>query len=88
MWYFYSPNIIFGEGALDFLENIRGRKCFIVTDKIIEDVGLLRKLTEKLDKYQRVYTIFKEVLPDPREESVLKAREMCIGYSPDLIIAL
>ncbi len=88
MWYFYSPNIIFGEEALDFFENIRGKKCFIVTDKIIEDLGLLRILTEKLDKCQRVYTVFNEVLPDPREESVLKAREMCIDYSPDLIIAL
>ncbi len=88
MWYFYSPNIIFGEEALDFFENIRGKKCFIVTDKIIEDLGLLRILTEKLDKCKRIYTVFNEVLPDPREEGVLKAREKCIDYSPDLIIAL
>ena len=88
MWYFYSPNIIFGEEALDFFENIRGEKCFIVTDKIIEDLGLLRILTEKLDKCKRIYTVFNEVLPDPREEGVLKAREKCIDYSPDLIIAL
>ena len=88
MWYFYSPNIIFGEEALDFFENIRGEKCFIVTDKIIEDLGLLRILTEKLDKYKRIYTVFNEVLPDPKEEGVLKAREKCIDYSPDLIIAL
>ncbi|MFX1503506.1 MAG: NAD-dependent alcohol dehydrogenase, partial [Promethearchaeota archaeon] len=61
MWYFYSPNIIFGEDALDFLENISGSKCFIVTDKGIEDAGLLTILTEKLDKYQRSYKIFNEV---------------------------
>ena len=88
MWFFYSPNIIFGEDALDFLENIRGEKCFILTDKIIEDIGLLRILTEKLDKYQRKYTVFSDILPDPREEGVLNAREMCIKFSPDLIIAL
>lgn len=88
MWYFYSPNIIFGEDSLDFLENIKGEKCFIVSDKVIEEIGLLKILTEKLDKYQRKYTVFTDILPDPREESVLKAREMCIKYSPDLIIAL
>jgi len=35
MWFFYSPGIIYGEDALDFLENIPGEKCFIVTDKVL-----------------------------------------------------
>ncbi|MFX1418551.1 MAG: iron-containing alcohol dehydrogenase [Promethearchaeota archaeon] len=88
MWFFYSPNIIFGEDALNFLEDISGNKCFIITDKGIEDAGLLRILTEKLDKYQKTYTIFKEVVPDPHEEDVMKGKEECIKYAPDLIIAL
>ncbi|MFX0035603.1 MAG: iron-containing alcohol dehydrogenase [Candidatus Hermodarchaeota archaeon] len=88
MWYFYSPNIIFGEDALDFLENIKGNKCFIVTDKGIEEVGLLRILTDKLDKYQRSYAIFKDIVPDPHEEDVMKGKEECIKFNPDLIIAL
>jgi acetaldehyde dehydrogenase/alcohol dehydrogenase len=88
MWYFYSPNIIFGEESLDFLQNISGNKCFIVTDKGIEDAGLLRILTEKLDKYQRKYSIFNEVVPDPHEEDVMKGKEACIKYAPDLIIGL
>jgi len=88
MWFFYSPNIIFGEDSLNFLENISGNRCFIVTDKGIEDAGLLRILTEKLDKYQRRYTIYNEVVPDPHEEDVMKGKEECIKYAPDLIIAL
>ncbi len=88
MWFFYSPNIIFGEDSLDFLENISGNRCFIVTDKGIEDAGLLRILTEKLDKYKKSYTIFNEVIPDPHEEDVMKGKEECIKYAPDLIIAL
>jgi acetaldehyde dehydrogenase/alcohol dehydrogenase len=88
MWFFYSPNIIFGEDSLNFLENISGNRCFIVTDKGIEDAGLLRILTENLDKYQRSYTIFNEVVPDPHEEDVMKGKEECIKYAPDLIIAI
>ena len=88
MWFFYSPNIIYGEDSLDFLENISGNRCFIVTDKGIEDAGLLRILTEKLDKYQRIYMIFNGVVPDPHEEDVMKGKEECINYAPDLIIAL
>jgi len=32
MWFFDSPKIIFGEDALSHLEQIEGKKCFIVTD--------------------------------------------------------
>ncbi|MFX1322042.1 MAG: iron-containing alcohol dehydrogenase [Promethearchaeota archaeon] len=88
MWYFYSPNIIYGEDSIDFLENITGEKCFIVTDKIIEKLGYLKILTDKLEKFGKIYEIFKEVIPDPREEGVLIAREQCISYAPDFIIAL
>jgi alcohol dehydrogenase class IV len=88
MWYFFSPNIVYGEDALDFLENIPGEKCFIITDKILEDLGYLKILTDKLDKYGRTYEVFNQVKSDPHEEDVLKAKEKCISYAPDQIVAL
>jgi alcohol dehydrogenase class IV len=88
MWYFYSPNIIYGENSLDFLKNIKGSKCYIVTDKIIEELGYLKILTDRLDKYKKEYKVFNEVIPDPREDGVLKAKQECLSYSPELIIAL
>jgi alcohol dehydrogenase class IV len=88
MWYFFSPGIIYGEDALDFLQNITGEKCFIVTDKILDELGYLKILTDKLDNFGKSYEIFKDVRPDPTEEGVLKAREACISYGPDLILAL
>ncbi len=88
MWHFYSPNIIYGEGALNFIENLKGEKCFIVTDKIIEELGYLKILTNKLDKYKKKYSIFTEVIPDPHEEDVLKGKKKCNEYKPDLLIAL
>ena len=88
MWFFFSPNIIYGPDALDFFENISGKKCFIITDKILTDLGYLKILTEKLDKFEKIYEVFNDVLPDPREEGVLKARELCLKYQPEIIIAL
>ncbi|MFX0176118.1 MAG: iron-containing alcohol dehydrogenase [Candidatus Hodarchaeota archaeon] len=88
MWFFFGPNIIYGEDSLDFFENISGEKCFIVTDKVLEDLGFLKILTDKLDKFGKKFTVFNDVLPDPREEGVLKATDLCKEYSPDLIIAL
>ncbi|MHA2186033.1 MAG: iron-containing alcohol dehydrogenase, partial [Promethearchaeota archaeon] len=88
MWHFYSPNVIYGEDALNFIEKIKGTRCFIVTDKVIEKLGFLRILTDKLDKFNKSYTVFTEVVPDPHEEDVMKGKEECIKYAPDLIIAL
>lgn len=88
MWHFYSPNIIYGEDSLDFIEKVKGKKCFIVTDKIIEELGYLKLLTDKLEKFGKQYKVFNEVVPDPPEENVMKGKEQCISYAPNLIIAL
>lgn len=88
MWHFYCPNIIYGDGALNFIENLKGEKCFIVTDKIIEELGYLKILTDKLDELKKSFTVFTGVVPDPHEEDVLKGKEKCNEYCPDLIIAL
>jgi acetaldehyde dehydrogenase/alcohol dehydrogenase len=88
MWFFFSPNIIYGPDSLDFFENITGSKCFIVTDKVLRNLGYLKILTDKLDQFGKTYQIFDDVLPDPREEGVMKARELCLSYEPDIIIAL
>ncbi len=88
MWFFYSPGIIYGEDAIDFLENIPGEKVFVVTDKVLEELGYLKKLTEKLDQYGKKYMVFNGVQPDPHEDDVLTARQQCIDYAPDLVIAL
>lgn len=88
MWFFYSPGIIYGEDAIDFLENIPGEKVFVVTDKVLEELGYLKKLTEKLDQFGKKYMVFNDVQPDPHEDDVLTARQQCIDYAPDLVIAL
>jgi len=88
MWFFFSPNIIYGPDSIDFMENISGNKCFIITDKVVKDLGYLKILTDVLDKTGKKYEVFDDVVPDPREEGVLKARELCLNYAPDIIIAL
>jgi acetaldehyde dehydrogenase/alcohol dehydrogenase len=70
------------------MENISGGKCFIITDKVVKDLGYLKILTDVLDKCGKQYEVFDDVVPDPREEGVLKAREQCLNFSPDLIVAL
>ena len=88
MWHFFSPKIFYGEGALAALENINGKKCFIVTDNVMEELGYVNILTDALKKYGKQFMIFKDVIPDPHEDDVMKGKGDCIEYAPDLIIAL
>ncbi len=88
MWFWYSPILVFGEGALDHLENVAGEKCFIVCDPDIIKLGMMKILTDKLDQYGKKYEIFSEVEPDPHEETCLRAAKQCQAYAPELIIAL
>jgi len=88
MWYFYSPGITYGEDAIDFIENIPGEKCYVMTDKVLEELGYLKILTDKLDQFGKKYIVNTESKPDPHEPDVLVARQECIDYAPDLIIAL
>ncbi len=86
---FVSPKTIyFGEDALDQLESIKGEKCFIVTDKILVKLGVVKILTDKLEEFEKSYEIFDEVMPDPHEDMILKATEQCKKFEPDLIIGI
>lgn len=88
MWFFYTPDLAFGEDALDYFEQIEGKKCFIVTDPGIIKVGLLDILTEKLKATGKEWQVFSEVEPDPHEDTIYKAAKQAMDYEPDIIIGL
>ena len=39
MWYFVSPQIVFGEDALDALDDLKGQRALIVTDQVLVQSG-------------------------------------------------
>ena len=66
MWFYDSPKIIFGEDALSHLEQIEGKKCFIVTDPGIIKAKLLDILTEVLKEAGKEWEIFEDIESDPK----------------------
>ncbi len=85
MWYFVSPRIIFGEEALDALEEIEGKRCLVVTDKVLVRLGLVEKVTSRL---HFDFKIFDEVEPEPSVQTVLKGAEIAREYAPDWIMGV
>ena len=85
---FSSPHIFFDEDGLDGLNKIPGDKCFIITDKGVINAGLLDILTAKLKDLDKEWMVFDEVEPNPHEDTLIRAAEICREYNPNLIIGL
>lgn len=89
MWFFRSPPlIVFGEDALDHLEEVTGTRAFIVTDKTMVKMGLLDRVTDKLKKAGKEVAHFDSVLPEPPVSVVTKCLELVCQFRPDVIIGL
>jgi len=88
MWFFRSPEIVFGEGALEHLTNIQGRKAFIVTDENIVKLGFVDLVQAKLSEAGIESDVFAEVEPEPSLETVLRAVAFAAPAEPDWFIGL
>jgi alcohol dehydrogenase class IV len=85
MWQFISPDIFFGEDALEKLSEIEGKQAFIVTDKTMVKMGYAQRVQDLLNMES---VIFDEVEPEPSFETVLKGREKILQTESDIVIGL
>jgi len=88
MWYFVSPEIVFGEGALDELDELQGRRALVVTDATLVQLGLVDKVKAHLDKAGLETRIFDAVEPDPSVQTVRQGVEAAQDFKPDWIVGL
>ncbi|MEE8390241.1 MAG: iron-containing alcohol dehydrogenase [Anaerolineae bacterium] len=88
MWYFKSPEIVFGEGALDALDELEGQRALIVTDATLVELGLVDKVKAHLDKAGIETHVFDGVEPDPTVQTVRRGVEVAQAFEPDWIIGL
>ncbi len=88
MWNFDSPRIVFGEGALDALDELQGQRALIITDATMVQLGLVDKVKAHLDSAGIEVRLFDEVEPDPSVETVLRGAQVAREVEPDWIVGL
>lgn len=88
MWFFRSPEIVFGEGALDHLSSIQGHRAFIITDENIVRLGFVEMVQSKLAEARIESTIFADVEPNPSLQTVARGGKAAQAYEPDWIIGI
>ncbi len=88
MWFFRSPEIVFGEDALDHLAEIQGNRAFIVTDENILALGFVEKVQAKLSQAGIEADVFADVEPNPSLQTVQRGAKAALAYKPDWIVGL
>jgi alcohol dehydrogenase class IV len=88
MWYFVSPQIVFGEGALDAIEELEGQRALIVTDATLVELSLVARVERYLERAGIESHVFAEVEPDPSLQTVRKGVAVAEDVAPDWIVGL
>ncbi len=88
MWYFITPEVVYGEDAVSRLGQLKGKSAFIVTDANVVKLGFVDKVKEQLSKAGIGSTVFDEVEPDPSLETVKKGSSEMTKSGPDWVVGL
>jgi 4-hydroxybutyrate dehydrogenase len=74
--YNYPTTILLGQGALsEFAKRLKDKshkKVLIVTDKTLEEIGIVKKLSDVLSAMNISYDVYSDTRPNPIEEDVEK----------------
>lgn len=88
MWIFSSPKVVFGDDALEYLENLRGNRAFFVTDANMVAFGFVGQVQKRLAVAGLESAVFAEVEPNPSLQTVRRAAALMTEYGPDWIVGL
>lgn len=88
MWFFSSPQIVFGEGALSHLSTLPMNRVFVVSDRNLERAGVLDRVLNEIKPRAIPYSVFTDVEPDPTLHTALVGGQAMAEFNPDWIIAV
>ena len=74
--------------ALKELKDMNKKKAFIVTDKVLFDLGYTHKITDILKECNIDFEIFFDVAPDPTLKTARSGKKAMMSFEPDVLIAI
>jgi len=91
LWYRTPDKLYFKYGSLGVgikdLKEMNKKKAFIVTDRVLHELGLLDEMCKILEEMDIEYRIFSDVEPDPTLATAYKGASEMADFKPDTIIA-
>ncbi|MCU0105667.1 bifunctional acetaldehyde-CoA/alcohol dehydrogenase [Acholeplasma vituli] len=90
-WFKIPSKIYFERDAIEYLRQMHDvSKVFIVTDRVMVDLGYVQKVTDQLNLRRNKVQVqlFCDVEPDPSIDTVKKGYQIMKSFEPDTIIAI
>jgi len=88
MWFFKSPEVVFGEESLGYLERLNGKRAYIVTDPVIAKLGYAARIQAMLEGAGLEVRVFDRVEPDPSIDTAREGAALMAEFQPDWIVGL
>ncbi|MBC8059055.1 MAG: bifunctional acetaldehyde-CoA/alcohol dehydrogenase [Clostridiaceae bacterium] len=92
LWFRVPEKIYFKSGclgvALKELTDLKKKKVFIVTDKVLYELGFVNNVISNLEEQGIDYKIYMDVEPDPTLATARKGAKEMENFQPDTIIAV
>ncbi|SFB17494.1 bifunctional acetaldehyde-CoA/alcohol dehydrogenase [Clostridium frigidicarnis] len=92
LWFRVPEKVYFKYGslgvALQELKDMGKKRAFIVTDKVLFNLGYADKITNILENNNIEFKVFMDVEPDPTLHTARRGAEEMKSFEPDVIIAL
>lgn len=83
-----KSKVYFNRQSLQFLEQIKGSKAFIVSDSIMEKLGYLQRTIDYLSNAGISSTVFTGVRPDPDVKVIGEGLKLYLESNPDVLVAI
>lgn len=88
-WFRVPKDIVFGEGTLEYLSSLEGKKATLVTGgSSMKRFGFLDEAKAQLEKAGMEVSIVDGVEPNPSVKTVLKGAKAMQEFQPDWIVAI
>ncbi|HHX61271.1 MAG TPA: iron-containing alcohol dehydrogenase [Epulopiscium sp.] len=88
-WFRVPKNIVFGEGALEYLSTLEGKRATLVTGgSSMKRFGFLDEAKKQLEKAGMEVSIVDNVEPNPSIETVIRGGKEMAKFNPDWIVAI
>lgn len=92
LWFRVPEKVYFKYGSLPValreLKDLGKKKAFIVTDKVLYDLGFVDTVIRVLEEIGVDYKVFFDVAPDPTLATARKGAAEMASFQPDTIIAV
>lgn len=85
-YFFSSPRVYFGDGAITVLSRLNNMRVAIVTDEFMVTSGKVAYLTEQMA--QASVSVYDKVRPDPCTDILQQGAAQFKAFRPEVIIAL